>query len=134
MKRKSEIGLPVGEINMTPMTDCVFLLLIFFMVTTTMKNPAQLKLTLPVAYNPITLDKRQLICEVNKDGNIALNGIVTSINSLDAYLVSEKQKSGNNSLFIKADVETKHGDILKIMTIAKEVQIETIAVAVDKPK
>lgn len=119
------------EINMTPMIDAVFLLLIFFMVTTVMKNPAQLKMLLPEAKNYAKLDVKQLNLEVNAAGEMALNGQKLSIDSFDAYLVGEKAKTGNNALLIKADVATKHGLILKIMQIAKGVGIETINMAID---
>ena len=119
------------SLNITPLIDCVFLLLIFFMVTTVFKNPPALKTTLPDAENPVTLDKRQLVCELDADGNIALNGTDATFDSFDAYLVSEKQKTGNNTLLIKADVASKHSDVLKLMKIARSVQIETIAMAVE---
>ena len=119
------------SLNITPLIDCVFLLLIFFMVTTVFKNPPALKTILPNAENPMTLDKRQLVCELDSDGNIALNGTDATFDSFDAYLVSEKQKTGNNTLLIKADVASKHSDVLKLMKIARSVQIETIAMAVE---
>ena len=130
--RKKESALASEEsLNITPLIDCVFLLLIFFMVTTVFKNPAKLKTTLPDADNPVKLDKRQLVCELDAEGNIALNGTIATFDSFDAYLVSEKQKTGNNTLLIRADVSTKHSDVLKLMKIARSVQIETIAMAVE---
>ena len=129
--REKRAVLEEDMFNITPLIDCVFLLLIFFMVTTVFKNPAQLKMTLPIAENSLKLDKRQLVCELNDEGEIALNGQMTSFDSFDAFLVSEKQITGNNSLLIKADVAAKHGDVLKLMKIARSVQIETIAMAVD---
>ncbi len=119
------------EMNITPLIDCVFLLLIFFMVTTVFKNPAQLKMELPFVDNPQQLDKRQLVCELDEEGNIALNGKVVLMESFDAYLAQEKKTTGNNSLLIKADVAAKHGKVLQLMKIARSVQIETIAMAVD---
>jgi len=130
LKRKGSV-LESDELNMTPLIDCVFLLLIFFMVTTVFKNPQQLKMALPEVQNPQELDKRQLVCELDAEGNIALNGKITSFDSFDAFLISEKQKTGNNMLLIKADVAAKHGNVLKLMKIAKEVQIETVAMAVE---
>jgi biopolymer transport protein ExbD len=129
-RRKGSV-LESDELNMTPLIDCVFLLLIFFMVTTVFKNPQQLKMTLPEVQNPQELDKRQLQCELDAEGNIALNGKITSFDSFDAFLISEKQKTGNNMLLIKADVGAKHGKVLQLMKIAKEVQIETVAMAVE---
>ena len=130
-KTASASVLETDELNMTPLIDCVFLLLIFFMVTTVFKNPAQLQMVLPEVQNPLDLDKRQLQCELDADGNIALNGKITSFDSFDAFLITEKQKTGNNMLLIKADVGTKHKNVLRLMKIAKEVQIETIAMAVE---
>jgi len=117
--------------NMTSLIDCVFLLLIFFMVTTVFKNPAQLTLTLPIAQNPQKLDKLQLVAELDDEGNVALNSKVVSFDTFDALLVNEKQKLGVNSLLIKGDENAKHGDVLKLMKIARSVGIETIAMAVD---
>jgi len=117
--------------NMTSLIDCVFLLLIFFMVTTVFKNPAQLKLALPIAQNPQELDKLQLVAELDDEGNVALNSKAVAFDTFDALLVSEKQKLGVNSLLIKGDENAKHGDVLKLMKIARSVGIETIAMAVD---
>jgi len=129
-KRKGSV-MESDALEITPLIDCVFLLLVFFMVTTVFKNPAQLKLTLPIAQNPQQLDKRQLICEVDADGNVALNSKMVSMDTFDAYLINEKTNLGVNSLLIKADENAKHGEIIKLMMIAKSVQIESIAMAVD---
>ncbi|MFC1651385.1 ExbD/TolR family protein [Candidatus Latescibacterota bacterium] len=129
-KRESVLDDEEG-LNITPLIDCVFLLLIFFMVTTVFKNPAQLKMVLPDAENPLSLEKRQLICELDEDDNIALNGKITTIDSFDAELIDQKRITSNNTLLIKADVAAKHGTVLKIMKLARGVQIETIAMAVE---
>jgi len=129
--KKRESVLEEEGMNMTPLIDCVFLLLIFFMVTTVFKNPVQLDMILPDAENFMTLDKNQLVAELDADGNVALNGQVVSFDAFDALLVAEKQKSGTNSMVIRADVAAKHGNVLRLMKLAKEVQIETIAMAVE---
>lgn len=129
--KRKKITLEDAGFDITPLIDCVFLLLIFFMVTSVFKNPARLKMELPFADNPLVLDKRQLVAELDDEGNIALNGAMVSFDSFDAYLVSEKQKTGNNTLLIKADIHTRHADVLKLMKIARSVQIESIAMAVE---
>ena len=129
-RRESVVETEAG-FNLTPLIDCVFLLLIFFMVTTVFKNPAQLKMVLPDAENPMKLEKRQLICELDDEDNIALNGKTITLDTFDAELVSQKQITGNSTLLIKADVAAKHGTVLKLMKLARGVQIETIAMAVE---
>jgi len=130
-KRKMGSVLEDDSFNLTPLIDCVFLLLIFFMVTTVFKNPAQLKLKLPMVENSMELDKRQIIAELDEEGRVALGGKEVNFETFDAYLIGEKQKLGITSLLIKADEESKHGDVLKLMLLARGVQIESIAMAVD---
>jgi len=131
IKKRSSVLDDEEGLNITPLIDCVFLLLIFFMVTTVFKNPAQLKMVLPNANNPVTLEKRQLVVELDDEDNIALNGKITPIDSFDAELISQKQITSNNTLLIKADVGAKHGTVLKLMKLARGVGIETIAMAVE---
>jgi len=120
-----------AKLDMTPIIDSVFLLLIFFMVTTVLKNPAQLKMTLPEAYNPTKMDKKIITVELTADGIIAVAGKQVPLDQFDAFLVQEKQKTQNKTVVIKADKDAKHGDVLKLMKLAKEVQIEQIGIEVD---
>jgi biopolymer transport protein ExbD len=129
-KRKNEERLEPA-MDMTPMIDCVFLLLIFFMITTVFKNPSQLKMTLPDAYNPVKLDKKQITVELDAEGTIAIDGKPVNFDSFDSFLVNEKQKTGNKSIVIRADKAAKHGDVLKLMRMAKAVAIETIALSTE---
>jgi len=131
LKRKKVSILEPDSFNLTPLIDCVFLLLIFFMVTTVMKNPSQLTLTLPIAENPSILDKRQIIVELDEEGNIAVNSQATTFDFFDTFLVNEKNKFDINTILIKADENAKHGDVLKLMKLARSVEIETINMAVD---
>ena len=130
-RKKKETVLESDEINITPLIDAVFLLLVFFMVTTVFKNPAQLKMTLPDATKPSQLDKKQIVVELDGEGNVAINGIPVTFDLFETYLSQEKHKSGNNTVLIRADVDSKHGDILKLMKMARIQQIETIAMAVN---
>ena len=54
-----------------------------------------------------------------------------TLDSFDAMLVEQKKETSNNTLLIKADIAAKHGDVLQIMRLAREVQMETFALAVD---
>jgi len=128
--RKKETVLEDDSINLTPLIDAVFLLLIFFMVTTVFKNPAELKMTLPDASHPNKLDKKQIVVEMSSEGEIAISGDQVTMDTFDAYLAQEKHASGNNTILIRADIDVKHGEILKIMKMARAQEIETIAMAV----
>ena len=120
-----------GKIDMTPITDTSFLLLIFFMITTVFKNPSQLTMTLPDARNPVKMEQVKITVEMDAGGGMAINGKTVMMDQVDAYLVSEKNKTQSKSIVIRADQDAKHGDIIKMMRIAKAVGIETISMAVE---
>ena len=129
--KKKKSVLESDTFDLTPLIDAVFLLLIFFMVTTVFKNPTQLKMTIPDAGNPMKLDDKQIVVEVDAEGNLALNGEPVNLESFEAYLAKEKRSLGYNTILIRADITTKHGDILRLMKMARAQQIETIAMAVN---
>ena len=128
--KKSDI-LSTGKIDMTPITDTSFLLLIFFMVTTVFKNPSQLKMTLPEAWKAVKVEQVKITVELGETGEMAINGKTFSIDQFDAYLNSEKQKTQSKNIVIRADQNAKHGEVLKLMRIAKSVGIESIALSVE---
>ena len=134
MLRKRVIFGESEEIQLTPLIDCVFLLLIFFMTTTVFKNPSALKTILPVATFSALVDERKLIAEINADGLIALNGERVYIDNFDARLARDKDDKDSTALIIHADKNTKHGIILDLMKLAKSIGIEKITMATDDPR
>jgi len=120
------------ELNLTPMIDCVFLLLIFFMVTTVFTSAVGLKIELPEAENWQKIRETKLFLSVDEDGKMELNGKVTTKTSLASMLMDEKRRTGTVTLIIKADRDSRHVFTLDIMEIAKNLGIETISLAVEQ--
>ncbi|NKB67434.1 MAG: biopolymer transporter ExbD [Candidatus Latescibacteria bacterium] len=120
------------ELNLTPMIDCVFLLLIFFMVTTVFTSAAGLKIELPQAENWQKIKETKLFLSVDEDGRMELNSKVVTKSSLTSVLMAEKTRTRTVTLIIKADKESQHVYTLDIMEIAKNLGIETISLAVDQ--
>jgi biopolymer transport protein ExbD len=120
------------EMELTSLIDCVFLLLIFFMVTTVFKNPQQFKLTLPEAEQAVVVEEKKLTLEISSEGKMALNGRLVTLVSLGGYIRSEKGKVRSGTIIIKADKITKHGLVLNAMRAAKEAGISTIILASEK--
>ena len=122
------------EIELTPLIDCVFLLLIFFMVTTIFKNPQQLRMTLPEAEQATQAEEKKLIAEIDQEGRMALNGRPVTMDELDMRLIDEKAQTRAATVIIKTDKDTKHGLVLDVIQIAKSVGIETIVLATEEKK
>ena len=121
------------ELNMTPLIDCVFLLLIFFMVTTVFTSASGLKIELPEATNWQKIKETKLFLAVGEDGKMELNGKVVTKPSLASILMQEKNRTRAVTLIIKADQKSQHVHTLDIMEIAKNLGIETISLAVEQP-
>jgi len=131
------------QINLTPLIDVVFLLIIFFMVTTTFRKELKLlQLTLPTAKNIqfIQLDKTITIT-INKSSQIEIDGLdgIVEINDLRSALIQAKKtgaidvtdESGNRKktyiILVQGDREADYGIMVKILDIAKDLGIENIA-------
>ena len=120
------------QLNLTPLIDCVFLLLIFFMVTTIFTSSVGLKIDLPEAENWQKIGKTKLYLSVDEDGKMELNGRVVTKTSLASALMNEKRRTGSLTLIIKADRESRHEYTLDIMEVARNLGVKTISLAVEK--
>lgn len=120
--------------DMTPMIDCTFLLLIFFMVTTVFSQTQLLKITLPRAKNFDLLDQKKLNVVISSDGQYDCNGMLVSRDELPGRLQEEKDKTGSASVIIRADEEASHGLVLEVMKMAAVAGIGKIDLAIEEEK
>ena len=112
------------EINLASLIDVVFILLLFFVVTTTFTRETQLKVDLPEAASgmpPEQTELKQLEVLIGADGGYALNGqqlLKSDLSSLMAAL--QKESDGDNSLplIISADAKTPHQAVITAMDAA----------------
>ncbi|MCF6753284.1 biopolymer transporter ExbD [Pseudomonas stutzeri] len=112
------------EIGLAPLIDVVFILLLFFVVTTTFTRETQLQVDLPEAASgtpPEQTEAKQLEVVIDVDGNYSLNGkglLKSDLNSLMAAL--SKEAEGDNSLpmIISADGKTPHQAVITAMDAA----------------
>jgi len=122
------------RINLTPMIDAVFLLLIFFMVTTVFTQSHQLKIELPKAVNYDSLKEKKLNVAIAPDGRLEINGNLVSMGELGSWLQQEKARVAATSLIIKADAKTPHGYVIDVMETANAVGVERVSVETDEPR
>ncbi|NQD95900.1 biopolymer transporter ExbD [Pseudomonas sp. CrR25] len=112
------------EINLASLIDVVFILLLFFVVTTTFTRETQLKVDLPEAASgtpPEQTELKQLEVLIAADGSYSLNGqqlLKSDLGSLIAAL--QKESAGDNSLplTISADAKTPHQAVITAMDAA----------------
>ena len=110
------------QLDLTPMIDVVFQLLIFFMVTAVFAITPGLDIKLPEADTAQAPDKENLFIVVDQDGNMKLNHKTVTFANLKDELVSKRAILDNTTaIIIQGDERATHGQIVNIMDIAREV-------------
>ena len=107
--------------SMSSMTDIVFLLLIFFIIASTLITPNALNILLPEA-SPSRAKKQPATIEVTADGTYALNGNVVSFSQIEPQLkvdLAGKDKN-NQGIVLKADKNVPLEYVVKVMDIANK--------------
>ncbi|MGE8495965.1 MAG: ExbD/TolR family protein [Pseudomonas sp.] len=112
------------EINLASLIDVVFILLLFFVVTTTFTRETRMQVDLPEAATgtpPEQTELTQLEVVIAADGSYALNGQKLLNSNLDSLIAAlQKESGGDNSLplTISADAKTTHQAVVTAMDAA----------------
>ena len=118
-------------LDLTPLIDVVFLLLIFFMVSTVFVDfKRQMDISLPSSKSSASSDAPKTIkLEITFDKQIFLNGEKIPLKELELALL-KVDSNGKNAAIVRADKNLPYGDIIKVMGILQSAQILDISVAV----
>ena len=123
------------DIPMAPMIDCVFLLLIFFMVSTTFTPMPGIRVQLPPPGEPSKEKPKGLIVKIDNPtvtdrvGTMLLNGAVVQFEEMFSLLLNAPQEQ-KTMLIIQSGREVLHEQIVTVMDTAKEAGIDKIGFAI----
>ena len=124
-------------VNLTPLIDVVFLLLIFFMVSTTFTKETHLSVDLPEAVgNPSSENPKQIEIVIAADGSYSVNGRALINNKLDTLKSAiEKTAEGDNQLplVITADAKTPHQAVVEAMDAAGQLGFVRLSITTRQP-
>lgn len=115
IKRSSKLN---PNFNMSSMTDIVFLLLIFFLVTSTLVNPNALKLLLPKSTNQLT-NRKSVTVSIDRNRVYYFNAKVTPFTMLENKIVEELKNADDPCINIQAEKSVPIEYVVRIMNIAK---------------
>jgi biopolymer transport protein ExbD len=119
------------NIGIAPLVDIVFLLLIFFMVTSHYDIAAGVQIKLPKVTKKAAEPDAQssIVIIVDKDSNVYLDGDKIDMKTLKTRLTEEVKKRGMLHLVLQADMDVRHGKVVEIMDLAKSAGINSIVIA-----
>ena len=112
------------SLELTPLIDVVFLLLIFFMVTAVFAVTPGLDIKLPEAEEAQAPEKENLFIVVDQDGQMKLNHQSVTFTNLKDKLQEKRTLLDNTTMIIiQGDERATHGQIVQIMDIARQVGV-----------
>lgn len=114
--------------DLTPLIDCVFLLLIFFMVSTSFATLRQgMKVNLPSTRTPQEKLEEKIVISLTRDGHIFLGKKPVEKKELFQAL-KKKLKGRESTVLINADREVLHGKVVEVMDISKRAGAKVLGI------
>ncbi|MEM1229325.1 MAG: biopolymer transporter ExbD [Pseudomonadota bacterium] len=127
------------QVELTPLIDVVFLLLIFFMVSSTFIRETQLKIDLPEASGELQeIEGEVLEIAVDARGEYALNGTILVNNELGTLVRALKETSKtvdkSERVIVTADANATHQAVVRAMDAAGKVGLTRISITTQQPE
>ena len=122
------------NINITSLIDVLFLLLTFFLVTTTFIEQSALKVELPsMKHADRVQQEKRFILNVSKNGQMFFNGESTSTEALKTLLAkSSADVDASGGLILRADSGLPYGDVMGILDVIKGSGVKRFVIATDE--
>jgi biopolymer transport protein ExbD len=131
-KRREEVG-----VNLTPLIDVVFLLLIFFMVSTTFTRETQLSIDLPEAEGQVKENtQEQIEILIDESGRYRVNGqglVDARMRTLQAAIYKVSAGDTTMPLIITADAQAAHEDVVRAMDAVGKMGFVHLSITTRQP-
>ena len=116
------------QINITSLIDVLFLLLIFFMISSTFVEQPGMKLDLPQAETSEIMEVKNLVLTIDADELLTLNKALITIEDLGEALQAGIAEFADATLILKADETVSHGMVVRVMDVAKKNGIKKLVI------
>lgn len=114
---------PYDTINVTPMLDLAYVLLVVFILMTT-ASVQGLSVTMPKPSNKPTTEQHELkIVQITADGNVLLNGVGVSMAELEAQLAAARARDPQMSVAIKGDGKSRFDGVVAVIDLCNRLQV-----------
>jgi biopolymer transport protein ExbD len=120
---------PQATINIAPLVDVVFLLVIFFAVSTTFLETAGLKLELPSSSSTAQRERQELVVVLGTDGRLSFDGEELGRERLSERLRSALDESERKLVVLRADRTAQHGDVVALMDLIRDAGAQAMTIA-----
>ncbi|PCH96800.1 MAG: biopolymer transporter ExbD [Gammaproteobacteria bacterium] len=117
------------EIDMTPMLDVVFILLIFFIVTASFVKEAGIDVNRPEAATAVKKERANILVAISDKGDIWINKRKVDIRSVQANIERLKAENPQGTVVIQADKKSTTDILIKVMDSARAAGVFDVSIA-----
>jgi len=132
IRRSIRVGSRTADINMAPLIDLVFLLLIFFMVTTSFVKETGIDVERPTASTAVLKEKGNILMGIDPDGRIFLDKKQIDIRSVRAHIERCLAVNPQGAVVIVADRSSHTGIVIRVMDQCKLAGAKNISIAASR--
>ncbi len=125
-RRKSE-----SEVNLTPMLDVVFIMLIFFIVTASFVKESGIEISRPGASTAVKKERGNILIAISANDQIWMNRRQVDPRALRANIERAHAENPQGAVVIQADKEAKTGLLVQVMDAARSAGVKDISLAAD---
>lgn len=122
------------EINMAPLLDMVFILLIFFIVTTSFVKEAGVDVQRPTAQTAVTKEKTNLVVGVTRQGQVWIENRAVDVRSVRSYMERFLAETPEGAVVIAADKKSHTGVVVQVLDACRMAGVQNISVAARRPR
>ncbi|MEL6185739.1 MAG: biopolymer transporter ExbD [Myxococcota bacterium] len=119
------------EVDMTPMLDIVFILLIFFIVTSTFVKESGIEVNKPGAVTAERKERASILVAIDADNRVWVDKRKVDVRAVRAHIERLRAENPQGGVVIQADEESKNKLLVKVMDAARQAGVEDIALAAD---
>ena len=131
MRRRRARQQEESEVNLTPMLDVVFIMLIFFIVTASFVKEAGIDITRPPAATAERKERGNILVAITKDNQIWIDRRQVSPQALRANIERLHAENPQGSVVIQADEKSENGLLVRVMDAARLAGVSSVALAAE---
>lgn len=120
------------EIDMTPMLDVVFIMLIFFIVTASFVKEAGIDVTKPDANTAVKQDRVSILVAITEEGDVWINKRKVDIRAVRANIEKLHAENPQGSVVIQADAKSDTGILVQVMDQSRLAGVPNVAIATNE--
>ena len=122
-----------AEINITPMLDIVFIMLIFFIVTTSFTKETGASITKPQAEQAVSLRNGTILVGVKSNDDIWMSKRLIELREVRSMVEQAKAENPKGSVVIVADKDSRIGTVTQVMDQVRMAGVQGIAISAELP-